>query len=587
MTLQKSAPRPSYARLRALSLVAVHVAILLHILHWKLNGRTLAPLELNELMYTLEAGIITAGFLFMVLVCASVLVFGRFFCSWGCHILALQDSCAWLMRKLGIKPRVVRVKALALVPLGAMLYMFVWPQIQFLWFGRLRPTLHTAGEASGWASFVTSDFWRNLPPPGIALLTFVFCGFVIVALMGDRAFCKYACPYGAIFAILERFAPGRISKTGDCNACGLCTASCTSDIQVHQELATYGQVVDSACLRDLDCLNACPDAAIGFRFQKPPIFGRATLPGSKPVPAKATMFSRAEEIWFLLSYVPLVWILRGLYGVVPLLLSLALAGMMGYLGVIAWRLLRTDSVKLVRIQLKSRGQLRSGGRLVLAISVLMIAFLTHSALIQLHTSRAKQAVAALSETPDPQLVKDGLEAYGFIDSWGLLSTEGSSHGLALLHRAQGDLLIAENSFPGALNAYLLAVQGLPQDPVLHFNLGRLLSQAGRPEQAILHYQQSVALSPDDPEGLNNLAYMLLGVGQPVQAEAHLVRALSLKPDYANAHFLLGRLKYEGGAPEQAMGHFRRAAELDASLAQWLREFELEEAEASRLQGAPR
>ena len=77
----------------------------LHIAHWKLNGKTLAPLELHEVMYTLELGIVTAGFLFMSLAFVSVLIFGRFFCSWGCHILALEDLCAWILKKLGIAAR--------------------------------------------------------------------------------------------------------------------------------------------------------------------------------------------------------------------------------------------------------------------------------------------------------------------------------------------------------------------------------------------------------------------------------------------------------------------------------------------------
>ena len=58
-------PRRNYARWRALSLSLVYVVFALHILHWKTSGKTLAPLELNEVMYTLELGIITAGFLFM------------------------------------------------------------------------------------------------------------------------------------------------------------------------------------------------------------------------------------------------------------------------------------------------------------------------------------------------------------------------------------------------------------------------------------------------------------------------------------------------------------------------------------------
>src|SRR5690606_38342075 len=119
-----------FSRWRALSLVAVHLLIGLHVAHWMIRGRTLAPLELNEVMYTLELGVVTAGFLFMAALVLGTLVFGRFFCSWACHILALQDLSAWLLQRAGIRPAPIRMRLLRWAPLAAMLYMFVWPQMK-------------------------------------------------------------------------------------------------------------------------------------------------------------------------------------------------------------------------------------------------------------------------------------------------------------------------------------------------------------------------------------------------------------------------------------------------------------------------
>ena len=101
-----------YSRWRVASLVGVHVLIAAHIAHWLLSGRTLAPLELNEVLYTLHLGVVTAGFLFMALAMVSVVVFGRFFCGWACHVLALQDLSAWLLGKLRIRPEPFRSRAL-------------------------------------------------------------------------------------------------------------------------------------------------------------------------------------------------------------------------------------------------------------------------------------------------------------------------------------------------------------------------------------------------------------------------------------------------------------------------------------------
>ncbi|MCB9913584.1 MAG: 4Fe-4S binding protein [Planctomycetes bacterium] len=385
-----TAARPNYGRRRAWTLLGVHLAFAAHIVHWRLAGRTLAPLELNELMYTLEAGIVTAGFLLMVLVTLSVAVFGRFFCSWGCHVLAVQDGSAWLLEKLGLRPKTFRMRMLALVPLGALLYMFVWPQVRFVLLGAPRPALRVTDDSSGWASFVTSDFWRNLPGPGIAITTFLVCGTAMVGLMGRRAFCRYGCPYGALFALMDRVAPGRIARIGDCSACGKCTAACTSDVKVHEELEAHGQVVDPACLKDLDCLAACPDGAIGFRFRGSKAL---SVPRAGRVPRKAWMTTRGEELFMALAFVPLLLVFRGLYGLLPFLMSLGLAALTSFLAVIGWRLVRARDAALVRRPLKVAGRLTPVGRgAALAIGA-WLALVAHSTVLRAAQARGATIVA--------------------------------------------------------------------------------------------------------------------------------------------------------------------------------------------------
>src|SRR5262249_20010708 len=128
-------------RWRAMSLIAVHLLIGVHILQWKLYGRTLAPVEPSEMFDTLHLGIITVGFLFMAGAVLATSVAGRFFCGWGCHILALQDLCAWILTKLKIPTKPIRSRTLLWVPPLAALYLFVWPQVSRLIAGQSIPTL--------------------------------------------------------------------------------------------------------------------------------------------------------------------------------------------------------------------------------------------------------------------------------------------------------------------------------------------------------------------------------------------------------------------------------------------------------------
>ncbi len=569
MTSPPTPSAPRYARYRAASLILVHLLFAAHIVHWKLAGRTLAPLELNELMYTLEAGIVTAGFLFMLLVTLSVIIFGRFFCSWGCHILALQDLCSWAMEKLGVRPKMVRTRALLFVPMGATLYMFVWPQIQFVLFDKARPALHTTDDSSGWASFITSDFWRNLPPPGVALLTFAVVGFVFVYFMGHRAFCRYGCPYGAIFAVFDKLSPGKIARVSDCDACALCTAACQSDIRVHEELEQYGQVVDSACMKDLDCVAACPGGAIAFRFQKPSLFRSRA---EKPVAPKASMFSMAEEVFFATSFIPLVLVFRGLYGILPFLLSLALAGITAYLMILCVRLLRAESVTFVRSRLKTLGTWRRSGVVFALAAGLWLSFVAHSAVVRVQGWRGARVVLGASSLTDLGALQRGLSSLEFVERYGLLPSPGVTAGLAELQGRRGTLLAEAGRFPEACSAFESAVSLAPDSGMLRFNFGRVLSAVGRLDEAAAQYQVAASLRPEDAETANNFGYVLMQLGQRERAEGEFKRAIALDGGLSHAHFNLGRLRFEAGDSQGAMEHFQRAAQLDPAYAQWLAEF---------------
>src|SRR5262249_15153974 len=119
-----SEPRLSRrAKWRALVLVLVHVAVIAHVVHWKVTGRTLSPLEPSESMQTLEEGLLNAGFVLFTIAILATLVAGRFFCGWACHLVAYQDLCAWILKRLKLRPKPLRSRLLVFVPLGAAFYM--------------------------------------------------------------------------------------------------------------------------------------------------------------------------------------------------------------------------------------------------------------------------------------------------------------------------------------------------------------------------------------------------------------------------------------------------------------------------------
>ncbi|MEE9533052.1 MAG: 4Fe-4S binding protein, partial [Acidimicrobiia bacterium] len=364
-----SLKRPSrYGRRRAATLAAVYLLFALHITHWKVAGKTLAPLELNEVMYTLELGIVTAGFLFRAAAFVSAAIFGRFFCSWGCHILALEDLCAWMLGNVGIRPKPIRSRVLLLVPPGALFYMFIWPQISRILKGQPLPEIRILSDAGGWASFVTTDFWRNLPGPGISILTFAICGFAIVYFLGSRSFCTYACPYGVIFALADRIAPGRIITKRVCRQAGHCTAICPSHVRVHEEISTFGMVVDSSCLKCLACVGTCPNQALGFGFTRPSLLRSFSRIGRRRLRHDFTL---GEDALMALTFIATLLIFRGLYNLVPFIMTLGLGGLFAYLAVLCLRLARHPHLGLNNFQLKRSGRLTRWGRGFAALSTVL------------------------------------------------------------------------------------------------------------------------------------------------------------------------------------------------------------------------
>ena len=85
-----------------------------HFIQWWIMGTTVSPIEPSETMYTLQRGAINAGLIFFSLAILATLIFGRFVCGWGCHIVALQDFCAWLLKKVGLVPKAISVAAAGL-----------------------------------------------------------------------------------------------------------------------------------------------------------------------------------------------------------------------------------------------------------------------------------------------------------------------------------------------------------------------------------------------------------------------------------------------------------------------------------------
>jgi Tfp pilus assembly protein PilF/ketosteroid isomerase-like protein len=100
--------------------------------------------------------------------------------------------------------------------------------------------------------------------------------------------------------------------------------------------------------------------------------------------------------------------------------------------------------------------------------------------------------------------------------------------------------------------------GKPKDPQMRFLKGVVLTEAGRPNEAIGTFQKLTEDYPELPEPYNNLAVLYAGQAQFDKARAALEMAIRTNPSYATAHENLGDVY-----AKLASQAYSRALQLDA------------------------
>jgi tetratricopeptide (TPR) repeat protein/ferredoxin len=609
--------RPSkHSKRRAAVLIAIHVVILAHLVHWRVAGTTVSPLEPSEAMYTLRDGILNAGAILLVLSILSTLVLGRFFCGWGCHVVALQDLCAWMLKKIGIHPRPLRSRWLVFVPLLAGLYMFLWPRFMGWINGISAPHLRNG--------LMKTEFWETFPGFWIGALTFLVCGFVIVYLLGAKGFCTYACPYGGLFGVADKLAVGRIRVTDACRQCGHCTAVCTSNVLVSSEVLEFGMVVDPGCMKCQDCVSVCPENALYFGFGKPALFAKARRRIKKVL---TPQFSWREEAAMVGIFAVTLATFRGLanvqtgerihfawteplYGQVPLLFALGLSAISAFVFVFAWRLLRRPEMEFLGISMKAGGRRTRAGTVYLTLATAWLLFLGHSAAVQYRMFQglrmlerdepAKEAAwwqnaERLAQIPaetwsrwragEAHLV--AADAIGLVAdariprerSWLALAERRLDDAAAHLREAVRRRPEAINSYRDLAHVSLLksetepAIEALhealrirPHDLQAHGMMVAAFIQKGDLKSAVAEQRTLVAIEPSAPARVR-LALLLLQEGGLEAAITELRAVVADHPGFAAGHLNLAFALKEAGRGDEARQHFERAEALQPGITQ--------------------
>ncbi len=96
----------------------------------------------------------------------------------------------------------------------------------------------------------------------------------------------------------------------------------------------------------------------------------------------------------------------------------------------------------------------------------------------------------------------------------------------------------------------------PSNPLPYNQIGNILTEMGRYEQAMGFYEQALRLRPDTFFIEDNLANVLMRAGRVDEAIDHGRRAVAMRPDYHRAHMNLGMaLTERGSGPAAREGDF--------------------------------
>lgn len=584
------------SRWRAAALIVLYLLMIAHLIQWRLMGQTVSPIEPSESMFTLQNGAINAGFIFFTLAILSTLIFGRFVCGWGCHIVALQDFCAWLLRKFGLTPRAFRSRLLVFVPLIVALYMFVWPTVS-------RYLVKPANEPlfpNFTNHLITTEFWATFPTVAVAIPFLFICGFVTVYFLGQKGFCTYACPYGGFFAVADKVAPVRIRVTDACNQCGHCTATCMANVQVHAEVKAYGMVVDPGCMKHMDCISVCPNDALYLGFGKPAI-------GVKQTITKNYSLTWPEEIAaaviFLVSFLA-VW---DVYQLVAMLMALGITTITTFLAMRTWRLIRAGDLSFYRWNLKSGGVIKKAGWAFLSFAIAWIGLNTHSGYVRYHERAGAMAFEgihipdelALARTnparwlsaSDRENIAEGKKHFYAASDAGLFLNkealpkiawieylsgdneraiqlltnaaehqEGQAKALSLYYR--GAILNRLQRYDQALTSLDEALGERPDLVAAREEKGESLWQLGRRQEAVSSWNDAAGGNAGLPLANSFLAGAAAALGQSEAAAAYEKQAEQATPNDPLFHWMLGLRLENVGMNELAERHFDRAIQLN-------------------------
>ena len=186
------------------------------------------------------------GTLTFFLVLGLVFLFGRrVVCGYGCPCVGIRETVGFPFRDATRRSawawRLRHTKWLFFVWYAGVLVVTQYP-----------PNAWTLSFVGGFTLVVALTYFGT---------------FFVAPFVGNRFYCRYLCPYGATFGLLNHagFYDVRMD-TARCIDCGRCTAACDMGIPVWQQGKAAGRITGlEDCMGCGRCVVSCPTDALEIR----------------------------------------------------------------------------------------------------------------------------------------------------------------------------------------------------------------------------------------------------------------------------------------------------------------------------------